>query len=105
MLAISLIVALSAIAVEGRLRQFHFTLHSASRSPGKSSLLIHSIRGTGRPNLSLDGFSREVYLINGQQPGPLIDVNENDDIQVFVQNDLAVETTMHWHGELHHWVN
>lgn len=36
MLAISLIVALYAIAVEGLLRQFHFTLHSASRSPGKT---------------------------------------------------------------------
>ncbi|KAF5579807.1 Cupredoxin [Fusarium pseudocircinatum] len=47
-----------------------------------------------------DGFEREVYLINGQQPGPLVDVDEGDDVEIFVQNDLNVETTIHWHGLL-----
>jgi FtsP/CotA-like multicopper oxidase with cupredoxin domain len=47
----------------------------------------------------IDGSSREVYLINGQQPGPLIDVEEGDDLEVSVKNDLAVENTIHWHGE------
>ncbi len=40
-----------------------------------------------------------MYLINGQLPGPLVDVDEGDDIEIFVRNDLNVETTMHWHGE------
>lgn len=47
----------------------------------------------------IDGFEREVYLINDQQPGPLIDVDEEDDIEAFVQNDLDVPITMHWHGK------
>jgi Multicopper oxidase len=47
----------------------------------------------------LDGFTRNVYLINDQQPGPLIEVEEGDDIEVFVRNDLPVENTIHWHGE------
>lgn len=40
-----------------------------------------------------------MYLINGQQPGPLIDVDEGDDLDIFVQNDLDVEATIHWHGK------
>jgi len=51
------------------------------------------------PLTVLDGFEREVYLINGQQPGPLIDVDEGDDLDIFVQNDLDVEATIHWHGK------
>lgn len=45
-----------------------------------------------------DGVSREVYLINGQQPGPMIEVDEGDDVEVFVLNEISVETTIHWHG-------
>ncbi|KAJ5350264.1 hypothetical protein N7541_007991 [Penicillium brevicompactum] len=71
---------LSTRHVQATLRTYHFTLHSAQRSP--------------------DGFPREVYLINGQQPGPMIDVEEGDDLEVFVQNELPVETTIHWHGLL-----
>lgn len=48
-----------------------------------------------------DGFSRPVYLINGQQPAPLIEANEDDTLEIFVKNDLPVETTIHWHGTLH----
>lgn len=46
-----------------------------------------------------DGVNREVYLINDQHPAPLIEVDEGDDIEVFVKNDLLVDTTIHWHGE------
>jgi len=40
-----------------------------------------------------------VYLINGQQPGPLIEIDEGDELEVFVKNDLPVESTIHWHGQ------
>lgn len=49
-------------------------------------------------NCDLDGFEREVYLINGQQPGPLIDVDEGDDLGILVQNDLNVEAAIYWDG-------
>jgi len=61
------------------LRKYNFTIHTGSNAP--------------------DGFTRQVYLINGQQPAPLIDINEGDDLEVFVQNDLAVASTIHWHGK------
>lgn len=51
-------------------------------------------------NLETDGFSREVFLINGQSPGPLIEADEGDDLEIFVKNDLPVDTTIHWHGKL-----
>lgn len=59
---------------------------------------VLSYASTSEANCAVDGFKREVYLINGQQPGPLIDVDEGDDVEIFVQNDLNVETTIHWHG-------
>merc|ERR1711977_359562 len=62
------------------LRSYNFTINSGTRAP--------------------DGVSRTVYLINGQQPGPLIVADEGDDLEVFVQNNLTAETTIHWHGIL-----
>ena len=50
------------------------------------------------PNGIIDGVSREVYLINDQQSGPLIEAEEGDDLEIFVQNNLPVEQTIHWHG-------
>ncbi|KAK9360812.1 conidial pigment biosynthesis oxidase PcArbB [Lipomyces starkeyi] len=77
------------------LRSYNLTIHSESRAPG------HFIGCVDRSiNKFADGVSREVYLINGQQPGPLIEAEEGDDLEVFVQNDLAVENTIHWHGHL-----
>ncbi|KAI8711484.1 hypothetical protein NCS52_01412000 [Fusarium sp. LHS14.1] len=80
MLVAFLVFALNTLGTRAALRRFNFTVHRAVSSP--------------------DGFKREVYLINGQHPGPLIDVDEGDDIEVFVQNNLDVETTLHWHGLL-----
>ncbi|KAK3669153.1 hypothetical protein LTR78_010966 [Recurvomyces mirabilis] len=51
-------------------------------------------------NKLADGFARQVYLINGQQPGPLIEANQGDILEVTVFNDLDVENTIHWHGLL-----
>ncbi|KAF4469743.1 cupredoxin [Fusarium albosuccineum] len=59
----------------------------------------HERRG-GNAYHQADGFERQMYLVNGEQPGPLIDVDEGDDVEVFVQNDLDVDTTIHWHGLL-----
>ncbi|KAF3769412.1 hypothetical protein M406DRAFT_33703 [Cryphonectria parasitica EP155] len=45
-----------------------------------------------------DGHGRPVFAINGQSPGPLIEAKEGDEIEVFLDNQLAFETSMHWHG-------
>lgn len=43
-----------------------------------------------------DGHGRPVFAINGQTPGPLIEADEGDEIEVFLENQLGFETTMHW---------
>lgn len=53
---------------------------------------------TRTDNQRPDGFPRQVYLINDQQPGPLIVADEGDVLEVTVRNDLDVENTIHWHG-------
>lgn len=89
MLSIPTIVRLTTLLLVGGpqlcnavLRQYNFTIHSGRNAP--------------------DGVSRPVYLINGQQPGPLIEVEEGDELEVFVTNNLTVENTIHWHGLLQH---
>ncbi|QRW11634.1 Multicopper oxidase [Ceratobasidium sp. AG-Ba] len=46
-----------------------------------------------------DGFYRQMLVVNGQYPGPLIEANEGDTIIVHVTNKLPkVGTSLHWHG-------
>ncbi|KAB8349427.1 hypothetical protein FH972_023454 [Carpinus fangiana] len=47
-----------------------------------------------------DGVNKKVYLINGQFPGPLIEVRSGDMLVVQVENALADGEGMsiHWHG-------
>ncbi|KAM5364346.1 hypothetical protein ACJZ2D_011543 [Fusarium nematophilum] len=47
---------------------------------------------------SADGHGRPLFAMNGQSPGPLIEAEEGEEVEVFVDNQLATETTMHWHG-------
>lgn len=44
-----------------------------------------------------DGHGRPVFAINGQTPGPLITATEGEEVEVFLNNQLATETTMHWY--------
>ena len=56
-------------------------------------------------NLTLtpDGYSRVVYGINGQFPGPTIVANWGDTLKITVKNSLTTNgTSMHWHG-LRQW--
>jgi FtsP/CotA-like multicopper oxidase with cupredoxin domain len=56
-------------------------------------------------NLTLapDGYSRVVYGINGQYPGPTITANWGDVLKITVKNSLTTNgTSLHWHG-LRQW--
>jgi FtsP/CotA-like multicopper oxidase with cupredoxin domain len=56
-------------------------------------------RGTIAP----DGYQKQVILINGQFPGPAIEANWGDTIQVTVHNQISGPeegTSMHWHEML-----
>ncbi|KJZ75176.1 hypothetical protein HIM_05370 [Hirsutella minnesotensis 3608] len=58
-----------------------------------------------RGMIAPDGFERETLLVNGAFPGPLIEANWGDTIQVTVHNNITGPeegTSLHWHGFLQH---
>ncbi|KZV71499.1 multicopper oxidase [Peniophora sp. CONT] len=54
--------------------------------------------------VNLDGFSRPAVLAGGTFPGPIINVNKGDRLEINVTNELTISdgldvvTTVHWHG-------
>ncbi|KAK0861986.1 hypothetical protein LTS02_007477 [Friedmanniomyces endolithicus] len=56
-----------------------------------------------RGQISPDGVLRDVTLVNGQYPGPVIEANWGDWIEVSVANNISNPyegTALHWHGQL-----
>ncbi|EPE08383.1 multicopper oxidase [Ophiostoma piceae UAMH 11346] len=56
-----------------------------------------------RGTLAPDGYEKSMILINGAFPGPTIEANWGDTIQVTVHNNITGPeegTAMHWHGFL-----
>ncbi|CCX14263.1 multicopper oxidase-domain-containing protein [Pyronema domesticum] len=45
-----------------------------------------------------DGVWRTLLAINGQFPGPMVEVNEDDTIVIDVHNRMSNSTSIHWHG-------
>lgn len=65
----------------GVTRHYHFNVHKKVLAP--------------------DGFTKEMMVINGQYPGPLIEANWGDWVEIKVTNQLENEgTSIHWHGLL-----
>ena len=46
----------------------------------------------------MTGVWRTLLGINGQFPGPLIEVNEGDTLVIDLHNQLTNSTSLHWHG-------
>ncbi|KAI7957288.1 hypothetical protein MJO28_004383 [Puccinia striiformis f. sp. tritici] len=47
-----------------------------------------------------DEVEKAMIVANGQYPGPIIEVNQGDEVVVNVKNNLAQPTSIHWHGLL-----
>lgn len=45
-----------------------------------------------------DGFSRQMLLVNGQSPGPVLEANQDDWVVIDVYNDSPFNTSIHFHG-------
>ncbi|KAJ9619830.1 hypothetical protein H2203_008101 [Taxawa tesnikishii (nom. ined.)] len=49
--------------------------------------------------VSPDGIERTALCVNGQTPGPLIEANWGDILQITVTNSMSLNgTSVHWHG-------
>jgi len=44
------------------------------------------------------GKTRPAMAINGSIPGPVLDFTEGDTAEIYVHNDMMMETSIHWHG-------
>ncbi|KAI9381003.1 hypothetical protein POPTR_015G040400v4 [Populus trichocarpa] len=42
--------------------------------------------------------TKQLLMVNGQYPGPTIAVHEGDNVEINVKNQIAQNTTLHWHG-------
>ncbi|WQF85575.1 Putative multicopper oxidase, second cupredoxin domain, multicopper oxidase, copper-binding protein [Colletotrichum destructivum] len=54
-----------------------------------------------RAVLAPDGFEQELLTVNGQFPGPLLEANWGDMVEVTIHNNITGPeegTAMHWHG-------
>ncbi|KAI1145519.1 multicopper oxidase-domain-containing protein [Nemania diffusa] len=82
-----------------------------SASPSTKSKLRESPPSTGvtryynftisRGSQSPDGVLKSMLLVNGQFPGPLIEANWGDMVEVHVRNNIDAPkegTAIHWHG-------
>jgi FtsP/CotA-like multicopper oxidase with cupredoxin domain len=47
---------------------------------------------------SPDGFMRNITLINGQFPGPRLEIDQDDEVFFLVENNMPFDTTIHFHG-------
>ncbi|KAK7950971.1 multicopper oxidase-domain-containing protein [Apiospora aurea] len=45
-----------------------------------------------------DGVERDLFKINGQFPGPVLELTEGDSVEVHVKNKSPFNTTIHYHG-------
>jgi len=63
----------------------------------RSSPVRFEIDLTWEP-VSPDGFTRYGILMNGQSPGPQLNVNQNDEVEFIVHNHLPNGTAVHFHG-------
>jgi FtsP/CotA-like multicopper oxidase with cupredoxin domain len=52
--------------------------------------------GKGAP----DGHERDMIFINGQYPGPLLELQQGDWVEMEVCNQMPFNTTIHTHGIL-----
>ncbi|PLB51300.1 hypothetical protein P170DRAFT_407094 [Aspergillus steynii IBT 23096] len=69
--------------------------------PPDTGVTRHYEFTVSRDFASPDGFNKSVILINGQFPGPMIEANWGDMIEVKVTNDIDSPDegiTLHWHG-------
>ncbi|MBW8815360.1 MAG: copper resistance system multicopper oxidase [Caulobacterales bacterium] len=54
----------------------------------------------GHSQLVVDGRPGHVVTVNGTTPAPLLRFREGQTVRIAVKNDLAEDTSIHWHGVL-----
>ena len=75
------------------------TVSHGSAAKGFTSLTGNSINlEVGRTAFNVNGRTGHAISINGTIPAPLIRLREGERVRIAVQNHLAEDTSIHWHG-------
>ena len=61
---------------------------------GSCNFKLELTWGKGSP----DGYERDMIFINGQYPGPLLEIQQDDWVEIEVINNLPFNTSVHYHG-------
>jgi CopA family copper-resistance protein len=75
-------------------------------SPAKKHLPAYSRAGNvvtyhlyiSDTTVNYTGQKRSAMAINGSIPGPALEFTEGDTAEIYVHNDMHMETSIHWHG-------
>jgi FtsP/CotA-like multicopper oxidase with cupredoxin domain len=59
---------------------------------------VYDLTLTWEDNAPDGGVPRKMVLINGEFPGPVLDIDQGNDVEVNVVNNLPFNTTVHFHG-------
>lgn len=91
----------------GSMGAFSALLPAWAQSAGRTDLTGMKALSGQIMNLSvsnaqqhIDGKAGHAVLVNGQLPAPLLRWREGDEVTIRVQNNLAQDTSIHWHGIL-----
>ena len=52
----------------------------------------------GYKEVNITGVPRQATLVNGSLPGPILRWRQGDDVRLTVRNQLADDSSIHWHG-------
>lgn len=64
----------------------------------QKGLFQAKLTASAQQHVLADGKNTELWLYNGQIPGPLIELYEGDQVEIEFENQLSQATTIHWHG-------
>ena len=82
-----------------------YVLSPSFNTQAANTTRYYTFNLTELPDGAPDGVAVRMLLINGQFPGPLVEVNEGDRIVCQVNNFMTVPTTIHWHGQYQNGTN
>ncbi len=74
----------------------HEPLRTVKTVNGKRTIVYHLYISDTTVNYT--GRKRTAIAVNGQLPGPTLEFTEGDTAEIYVHNEMMMETSVHWHG-------
>lgn len=79
-------------------KKFLIVLFVLAYTAGKTQKLVRYDLFVRDTTVTFAGKEKYAYAVNGQIPMPELHFTEGDTAEIYVHNELATETSIHWHG-------